>query len=328
MFNKKDGIQSMAKILITGGAGFIGSHLAKKLLDLNNDIVIFDNLDSFYSTELKNKNLESVAPSDRYVFIRGDIRDYTSVCAALDDVQVIIHEAAQPGIRASLENPMKTHETNISGTLNILRAAVKKNIKRVIIASSSSVYGDTNELPYREEDAPQPLSPYGVSKLASDHYAKVFNEVYGLSTVSLRYFSVYGPRIRPDLVLPIFTNALVHNKKVKIFGDGEQSRDFTYIEDIVEGTLRALTKNNIDGETFNIASGERTTINKLYNLLCELVDRKSAPIHETEKKGEVRHTHANINKARKHLGYKPRYNIQKGLKKFIDWYQNNNFYLC
>lgn len=328
MFNKKDGIQSMAKILITGGAGFIGSHLAKKLIDLNNEIVIFDNLDSFYSEKLKNKNLESIAPSDKYEFIRGDIRDYTAVCAVLDDIQVIIHEAAQPGIRASLENPMKTHEVNISGTLNILRAAVTKNIKRVIIASSSSVYGDTNELPYREEDSPQPLSPYGVSKLASDYYAKVFNEVYGLSTVSLRYFSVYGPRIRPDLVLPIFTNALVQNKKVRIFGDGEQSRDFTYIDDIVEGTYRAMTKNHIDGETFNIASGKRTTINKLYALLCELVDRKSNLIHEKEKKGEVRHTHANINKARKHLGYKPRYNIQQGLKKFIEWYQDNNFYLC
>jgi UDP-glucose 4-epimerase len=317
----------MAKILITGGAGFIGSHLAKKLIDLNNDIVIFDNLDPFYSTELKNKNLESIAPSDKYVFIRGDVRDYTALCAALDDVQVIIHEAAQPGIRTSLENPMKTHEVNITGTLNILRAAVTKNIKRVVIASSSSVYGNTNELPYREEDGPHPLSPYGVSKLASDHYAKVFNEVYGLSTVSLRYFSVYGPRIRPDLVLPIFANALVHNKKAKIFGDGEQSRDFTYIEDIVDGTLRAMTKHNIDGEIFNIGSGGRTSINKLYALLCELMDRKSNPIHEKEKKGEVRHTHADITKARKHLGYKPRYNIQQGLKKFLDWYQDNTFYL-
>ncbi len=327
MFNTEDGIQSMAKILITGGAGFIGSHLAKKLIDLNNEIIIFDNLDSFYSEELKNKNLESIAPSEKYVFIKGDIRDYTAVSTALDGVQIIIHEAAQPGIRASLENPMKTLEANISGTLNILRAAVTKNVKRVVIASSSSVYGNTNELPYTEEEAPQPISPYGVSKLAGDHYAKVFNEVYGLSTVSLRYFSVYGPRIRPDLVLPIFTNALVHDKKVKIFGDGEQSRDFTYIDDIVEGTLRAMTKHNIDGEIFNIASGERTTINTLYTQLGELVDRKSIPIHEKEKKGEVRHTHANINKARKHLGYKPRYNIQQGLKKFIDWYQNNNFYL-
>ncbi len=327
MFNMEDGIQSMAKILITGGAGFIGSHLARKLLDLNNDIIIFDNLDSFYSEELKRKNLESIAPSDKYVFIRGDIRDYTTVCTALDDVQVIIHEAAQPGIRASLEDPMKTHEVNISGTLNVLRAAVANNVKRVVIASSSSVYGDTNELPYTEEEHPQPLSPYGVSKLAGDHYAKVFNEVYGLSTVSLRYFSVYGPRIRPDLVLPIFTKALVHNKKVKIFGDGEQSRDFTYIDDIVDGTLRAMTKNNIDGEIFNIASGERITINKLYTLLGELVDRKITPIHEKEKKGEARHTHANINKARKHLGYKPRYNIKQGLKKFIEWYQDNTFYL-
>lgn len=317
----------MAKILITGGAGFIGSHLAKKLIDLNNEIVIFDNLDSFYPTELKTKNLESIAPSDKYVFIRGDIRDYTAICTALDDVQIIIHEAAQPGIRTSLENPMKTHEINITGTLNILRAAVTKNIKRVVIASSSSVYGNTNELPYREEDGAQPLSPYGVSKLASDHYAKVFNEVYGLSTVSLRYFSVYGPRIRPDLVLPIFTNALIHNKKVKIFGDGEQSRDFTYIEDIVDGTLRAMTKHHIDGEIFNIGSGERTNINKLYTLLCELMDRKINPIHEKEKKGEVRHTHANITKARKHLGYKPRYNIQQGLNKFWDWYQDNTFYL-
>ena len=323
----EDGIQSMAKILITGGAGFIGSHLARKLIDLNNEIIIFDNLDSFYSEELKRKNLEGIAPSDKYAFIRGDIRDYAAVCTALDDVGVIIHEAAQPGIRVSLENPMKTHEVNISGTLNILRAAVTKNVKRVVIASSSSVYGDTNELPYREEDYPQPLSPYGVSKLACDHYAKVFNEVYGLSTVSLRYFSVYGPRIRPDLALPIFTNALVNNKKVKIFGDGEQSRDFTYIDDIVDGTLRAMTKNNIDGEIFNIASGKRTTINNLYLLLGELLDKKSIPVHEKEKKGEVRHTHANINKARKHLGYKPRYNIQQGLKQFIDWYQDNTFYL-
>jgi UDP-glucose 4-epimerase len=317
----------MAKLLITGGAGFIGSHLAKKLLDLKNEVIIFDNLDSFYSKELKRKNLESISQSNDYEFILGDIRDYPALCAALEDVEIIIHEAAQPGIRASLENPMKTQEVNISGTLNVLRAAVTKNVNRVVIASSSSVYGDANDLPYKEDNYPQPLSPYGVSKLAGDHYAKVFNEVYGLSTVSLRYFSVYGPRIRPDLVLPIFTNALVNNKKVTIFGDGKQSRDFTYIDDIVQATFLAMTKKNIDGEIFNIASGERVTINKLYTLIGELVDKKSTPIHEKEKKGEVRHTHANINKARKHLGYKPRYNIQQGLKIFIEWYQNNTFYV-
>jgi UDP-glucose 4-epimerase len=316
----------MAKILVTGGAGFIGSHLARKLLNLNNDIIIFDNLDAFYPLEMKRKNLNSIASSDKYVFIKGDIRDYTALCSALDDTQVIIHEAAQPGIRASLENPMKTHEVNVSGTLNVLRAAVSKNVKRVIIASSSSVYGDTNSLPYEENNSPQPVSPYGASKLACDHYAKVFNDVYGLSTVSLRYFSVYGPRIRPDLVIPIFTNALINNEKAKIFGDGEQSRDFTYINDIVDATILAMKKNNIDGEIFNIASGERVTINQIYTILSELLDKKITSIHEKEKKGEVRHTHANINKAKKRLGYKPRYNVKKGLKNYIEWYLNNNFY--
>jgi UDP-glucose 4-epimerase len=317
----------MTKILITGGAGFIGSHLARHLLNQDYEVIIFDNFDNFYPLEMKKMNLASISSKDAYVLVKGDIRDYESFCSALEDVQVVIHEAAQPGIRISLENPMKTHEVNATGTLNVLRASQEKEVERVIFASSSSVYGDVNILPFIEECTLFPASPYGVSKLIGEQYARVFWEVYGLSTVSLRYFSVYGPRIRPDLVIPIFTNMLSKNEKPSIFGDGEQSRDFTYIDDIVDATIRSISQKGIDGEVFNIGTGETITINRIYQIIQDLLDKNIPPRYLKEKKGEVRHTHSDITKAKERLGYTPRYTIEKGLKKYLQWYHDNTFYV-
>lgn len=316
----------MAKILITGGAGFIGSHLAERLLEIGHEVIIFDNLDSFYSAKIKKKNLDIIGQKGDYEFIKGDIRDYGTIRKAMEDAKAVFHEAAQPGIRASMENPLKTNEVNIMGTLNVLYAAKEMGVEKVINISSSSVYGEIEYLPFDEKHPTNPISPYGVSKLAGEQYVRIFHEIYGLSTVTLRYFSVYGPRMRPDLATPIFTNALINNERATIFGDGEQSRDFTYINDIVNATERAMKTNNIDGEVFNIGSGKRVTINQIFEILEELLGKNIDPVYVEKKKGEVRHTHSNIGKAREILGYHPKFNIKKGLKNFVEWNLENDFY--
>ncbi|UCG69076.1 MAG: SDR family oxidoreductase [Thermoplasmata archaeon] len=318
----------MVKILITGGAGFIGSHLAERLAQLDHEIVILDNLDPYYDIGIKKKNLEIILKNKNCSFIKGDILDKEQLNKiVLGDVKFIFHEAAQPGVRASVENPLKPNDVNVKGTLNVLEAARKGDVKRVISASSSSVYGKVEYLPFDEKHPTTPLSPYGVSKLVAEHYCRVYNDLYDIPTVSLRYFTVYGPRMRPDLAIPLFTRALLSGESPTIFGNGEQTRDLTYIEDIVSANLKLLETEKADGEILNVGGGKRVTVNQLFEKLCQLVDVKIDPIYIEEIKGDAKHTLASIDKARELLGYEPTTVIETGLSKFVGWFRaNQNFY--
>lgn len=318
----------MPKILITGGAGFIGSHLAQKLAQLEYEVTILDNLDPYYDVEIKKKNIELVLRNKNCNFVNGDILDKDQLEDVVkDEVEFIYHEAAQPGVRASVDNPLKPNEVNVKGTLNVLDAARRADVKRVINASSSSVYGKVEYLPFDEKHPTQPLAPYGVSKLVAEHYCRVYNELYGIPTVSLRYFTVYGPRMRPDLAIPIFARALIKGESPMIFGNGEQTRDLTYIDDIVSANLMLLKTDGADGETLNIGGGKRITVIQLFDYLKRLLESEVEPIYGEEIKGDARHTLSNIEKAEKLIGYKPTTDIETGLEKFVNWFKaNENFY--
>jgi len=319
----------MAKILITGGAGFIGSHLAEKLAQLKHEITILDNLDPYYEPKIKKKNIEMVLKYNNCSFIEGDILDFNLLNNIVKkDVNFIFHEAAQPGVRASVKNPFKPNEVNVKGTLNVLEAARCNEVERVINASSSSVYGKVSYLPFDEKHPTQPLSPYGVSKLIAEHYCRLYNELYGLPTVTLRYFTVYGPRMRPDLAIPIFTKALVNGQAPMIFGNGEQTRDLTYIDDIVSANLKLLETKKADGQILNIGGGKRITVNQLFEHLRRLIGSDVEPIYGEEIKGDAKHTLSKIDKARHLIGYEPTIKIKFGLEKFLNWYKiNPDFYI-
>ncbi|UCF08774.1 MAG: SDR family oxidoreductase [Thermoplasmata archaeon] len=318
----------MAKILITGGAGFIGSHLADGLAQMNHDIIVLDNLDPYYDREIKNKNMDIVSAHPNCSFIHGDILDFALLENIVkNDIEFIFHEAAQPGVRTSVENPLKPNDVNVKGTLAVLEAARKGNVKRVVNASSSSVYGKVEYLPFDEGHPTQPLSPYGVSKLVAEHYCRVYHEIYGLPTLSLRYFTVYGPRMRPDLAIPIFTRALLSGKPPEIFGDGEQTRDLTFIDDIISANLKLLETDSADGTVLNIGAGHRFSVNQLYDNLQRLVGCDIEPVYVDEMIGDARHTLSSIEKAKKLIGYEPKTTLAEGLEKFIVWYRaNQDFY--
>lgn len=311
------------KILITGGAGFIGSHLAVKLAE-RYEVIALDNFDPYYDVKIKEESVKIIRNKGAE-FILGDVTDYDFVRKIIkeNDTEVIFHEAARPGVRYSIKDPFLPNKVNVVGTLNILKASLDSNVKKVINASSSSVYGKVEYLPFDENHPTQPISPYGVSKLAAENYCRVFYEVYGLKTISLRYFTVCGPRMRPDLAIPIFTKSLLNNEQPIVFGDGEQTRDFTYIDDVIEANLRLLNINEGYGEALNIGSGRRVTINYVIDVLRSLLNSKIEPKYIEPIKGDVRDTLANINKAKKIMGYEPKISLEEGLRKFVDWYKDN-----
>jgi len=315
------------KILITGGAGFIGSHLAEKLAE-KHVVIALDNFDPYYDVRKKKGNVKIIQSSGAE-FIFGDVTDYNFVRKIVkeNDIEVIFHEAARPGVRYSIKDPFLPNKVNVIGTLNILKASLDSNVKKVINASSSSVYGKVEYLPFDENHLTQPISPYGVSKLAAENYCRVFYEVYGLKTISLRYFTVYGPRMRPDLAIPIFTKSLLNNEQPIVFGDGEQTRDFTYIDDAIEANLRLLNINEGYGEALNVGSGRRVTINYVIGVLRSLLNSNIEPKYVEPIKGDARDTWANIDKAKKIIGYKPKMSLEERLRKFVEWYKNNpSFY--
>lgn len=311
----------MSKIVITGGAGFIGSHIAEALV-ADHEVTIVDNLDEYYSPLLKKKNLDAIQEKGEYTFINGDITDPALVQGVIDDtVDYVYHEAAQAGVRISVENPFKPNTINVDGTLNVLQAARDAGVKRVINASSSSVYGRVQYLPFDENHPTQPVSPYGVSKLAAEHYCRVFYEVYDLPTVSLRYFTVYGPRMRPDLAITIFTGKMLADEPIKVYGDGEQTRDFTYIDDIVRVNLDLLKTNAADGYAMNVGGGHRITVNDLIGHLREITGSASEVVYSDKQKGDVEHTLASVELAGELVGYRPDVSIEEGLKRFVNWFR-------
>ncbi|MBA7489557.1 UDP-N-acetylglucosamine 4-epimerase [subsurface metagenome] len=308
----------MATYLVTGGAGFIGSNLVEELIRRDEKVRVIDN---FFTG--KKENIEEFIP--KIELVQGDIRNLDGVKEAVDGVDFVLHEAALTSVVRSIERPLATTETNIDGTLNVLVAARDAKVKRVIYASSSSIYGNSPTLLKREDIIPSPLSPYAVSKLSGEYYCQVFYRIYGLETVILRYFNVFGPR--QNLVsqyaaaIPRFIKAMLNRKSPTIYGDGEQSRDFTFVENVVEANILACREEKITGEIFNIGGGRSTTINQLAELISRLLDKSIEPIYTDPQPGDVRHSLADITKARRLLSYQPRINLKEGLKRTLKWYR-------
>lgn len=308
-----------SKILVTGGAGFIGSHIVDRLLPAGFEVIVIDNLCTG-----KLENISSHQTRKDFHFIQGDIRNLDLINNTLRDVDAVFHEAALVGVSTSVENPILTNEVNVTGTLNLLKACLDSGVKRFIYTSSAAVYGDTETLPHRESLLPKPISPYGVSKLAAESYAKVFHEVYGLETVCLRCFNVYGPRQTYGPysgVITIFINQLLDNQSPIIQGDGEQTRDFVNIQDVVDASILALTRKSAVGEVFNIGRGVATSINQVASMLQEITGKTRLKlIHTNPRKGEIRHSYADITKARKVLRYDPKVDLEEGLTQLVKWY--------
>lgn len=304
--------------LVTGGAGFIGSHIAEHLGGAGHRVRVLDNL--FSGKEANVKSIEGDVE-----LIRGDIRDVRAVADAVRGVEVIFHEAALGSVPRSVADPMTTHEVNLTGTLNVLLAARDANVRRVVYASSSSVYGETRVLPKHEELAPQPLSPYALSKLAAEHYAGLFHRVYGLEAVSLRYFNIFGPRQDPEseyaAVVPRFVTALLKGERPVIYGDGLQSRDFTYVENVVNANLLAAEADGVAGKAFNVACGGRYSLLDLLSRLKKIIGCEIDPTHEPARTGDVRDSQASIEKAQKGLGYQVSVDFEEGLRRTVQWYR-------
>jgi len=311
-----------SSILVAGGAGFIGSHIVDRLIEQDIEVVV---LDSLYSGKMEN--LANHKGNKNYQFVRGDIRNHRTVKRVIKDVDAVFNEAAIVGIPRSTENPILANDVNVGGTLALLEACLESNVTRFVQASSASIYGDTETLPIEETFCPNPVSPYAVAELASENYARVFHSIYGLETVCLRYFNVYGPRQSPNVhsgVIPIFMSQLIDNKQPTIFGNGKQTRDFVYVEDVVEANMLAITKKKAAGETFNIATGVPSSLNDLArNLQNEMTKQHLKPIYKPSRKGDVRFSYASIEKARRVLGYEPRYDLRRGIAKLCKWFMES-----
>jgi len=307
-------------VLVTGGAGFIGSHLTERLLEMGAYVTVFDRFDRFYRG--KESNLVAASNSPGFRLIEGDILDRDKLDSAMKDVDVVFHEAGQAGVGFSIENPRATNDVNVDGTLNVLWSARKNGVKRLVNASSSSIFGKPDYLPMDESHPAHPTSPYGVSKLAAEQYARVFHKVYGMYVVSLRYFSVYGPRGRPDQVIHRFTDDLAHGRPPRINGDGSHTRDFTHVSDVVAATTSAAESEDIGGEVFNIGFGKRTSISELAEKLIALMGRSGRvrPLFVEESKGDFPDTEADNRKAQKLLDWKPKVSLDEGLKDYVERY--------
>ena len=307
------------RVLVTGAGGFIGSHVAERLLRDGYEVRVLDNFSSG-----RRSNLLSVV--DEIELVEGDIQSYERVHTAVRGCDLVVHEAALPSVPRSVQDPLTSNATNVIGTLNVLLAARDSGVQRVVCASSSSVYGANETLPKAESLPAEPISPYAVGKLASEGYCRSFWEVYGLDTVALRYFNVFGPRQDPlsqyAAVVPIFINALLDGEQPVIYGDGNQTRDFTYIDNVAEGTALALTAPpEVAGKVFNIAYGEGVTVNTLFELVCDLAGADVKPRLVEERPGEVRHSKADITRATLELGYRPSVSLAQGLSLTIDYYR-------
>jgi nucleoside-diphosphate-sugar epimerase len=312
-------------VLVTGGSGFIGSHLVEALLQRGADVRALDNLTTGHRANLAGILAQCESPGS-FTFIEGDITDRTTVQQAVKGVDYILHQAALPSVQRSVEDPVTSNLVNVEGTLNVLMAARDAGVKRVVYASSSSVYGDSPQLPKVEHMAPNPLSPYAVSKLAAEAYCRAFTRVYNLETVSLRYFNVFGPRQDPHslyaAVLPRFIEAFLGHKRPVIYGDGMQSRDFTYIENVVQANLLALEAVGVGGEAFNIACGESVNLRVVLQFLTEFSGQLVEPEYRAPRAGDVKHSLADISKAAQMLGYRPAVRCREGLQQTFEFFRH------
>jgi len=307
----------MSLYLVTGGAGFIGSHIVDKLVQLGEKVRVLDN----FVTGKKENLSKSI---NKIELINGDIRDRKKLQVALKSVDFVLHQAALRSVPRSVDDPISTNDVNITGTLLLLEQSRKCKVQRVVYAASSSAYGDSPELPKKETQLPAPVSPYAVSKLAGEYYCSMYNKLYGLETISLRYFNVFGPRQDPAseyaAVVPKFIELALKGKTLEIHSDGLQSRDFSYIDNVVSANLLAVKSKKGIGEVFNIACGEKWTILDIAETIGRIIDKKLKYHHTQTRKGDVRHTLADISKAKKMLGYKIITNFEEGMRKTVEYF--------
>ncbi len=311
------------KFLITGGAGFIGSNLCEALLKRGHFVRCLDDLSTG-----KEENIQPFLENPNFEFIKGDIRDLDTCMNACKNIDYVSHQAAWGSVPRSIAMPLVYEEINIKGTLNMLEAARQNNVKKFVYASSSSVYGDEPTLPKKEGREGNLLSPYALTKRTNEEYARLYTELYGLETIGFRYFNVFGRRQDPDgayaAVIPKFVSSLLYNIAPKINGDGTQSRDFTYIENVIEANLKGMqAPREAAGEAFNIAYGGQVNLNELYQKLSELLGKKIEPVYGPERAGDIKHSNADIDKARKFLKYAPEYSFERGIELTIAWYESN-----
>ena len=310
----------MEKFLVTGGAGFIGSNICRKLISQRCFVRVIDNL-----LTGKKSNLSGII--EKIEFIEADMGDEKIARSAMKDIDVVLHQGALPSVPRSVDDPAATHAHCLDATFTLLLAARDAGIKRFVYAASSSAYGDTPTLPKVETMPANPLSPYAAAKLAGEYYATVFYNVFGLETVSLRYFNVFGPHQDPTsqyaAAIPAFVTAVLKDKSPTVFGDGEQSRDFTYVDNVVEANLLAARAKHTAGEVLNIACGQAVTVNETISIINELLDKDIKPLYADTRPGDVKHSLADITLAEKTINYKPTIPFKKGLELAIDWYCKN-----
>jgi len=308
----------MSSYLVTGGAGFIGSNIVEELVKRNQQVKVLDNLSTG-----KRENISHLL--DKIEFIEGDIRNYELMNKITSGVDYVIHQAALPSVARSIKEPLLVNEVNIGGTLNVLFAAKENKVKRVVYASSSSVYGDTPVMPKKEDFHPCPLSPYAVTKLTGEYYCQIFYKVYGLQTVALRYFNVFGPHQDPAsdyaAVIPRFITAILAGKSPTIYGDGLQSRDFTYVDNVVTANLNSCTAINAAGKVMNIACGERIPLIHLLTEINSILGAQIIPVFSEARKGDVKHSLADIAQAYELIDYSPQMKFKAGLKKTVEWFK-------
>ena len=314
---------SNVTFLVTGGAGFIGSNLCEAILNMECNVKCLDNLSTG-----KQENVDLFINNPKYEFIKGDITDLETCMEACKGVDYVLNQAAWGSVPRSIEMPLYYEKVNISGTLNMLEASRKNNIKKFVYASSSSVYGDSANLPKVEGDEGNLLSPYALTKRVDEEYAKLYTRLYGLDTYGLRYFNVFGRRQTPDgayaAVIPKFIKQLINDERPIINGDGKQSRDFTYIDNVIEANLKAcLADSSAAGQAYNIAYGGREYLIDIYYQLCEALGKRIEPIYGPDRAGDIKHSNASIEKAKKYLNYSPDYSFEDGIKLAIDWYIEN-----
>lgn len=306
------------KALVTGAAGFIGSYLSEYLIKKGLRVVGIDSFVDYYARSIKESNIADMTKDEQFEFIEGSLLE-VDLSKLLDGVDVVFHQAAQAGVRASWGQSFKIYtDNNILATQVLLEACKESPVKKFVYASSSSIYGDTRDLPMRESSLPYPVSPYGVSKLAAEHLCCLYHRNFGIPTVSLRYFTVYGARQRPDMAFHRFFRWALEGNALEVYGDGQQSRDFTHVDDIAEANWLALEK-GLPGEVFNIGGGSCVTLNEVIQMIKAVVGQELEVHYKSVQKGDVRHTFADMSKARGKLGYQPKVSIQEGLEREYEW---------
>jgi len=310
----------MAGYVVTGGAGFIGSHIVEELVHRNEKVTVIDN----FSTGKR----QNVKPFEgKAEIVEADLAEAKNLVQILKGADYVIHQAAIPSVPKSIIDPVKSHHANVNGTLQLLVACREAGVKRVVYASSSSLYGDSPTLPKHEGMMPNPLSPYGAQKLFGEMYCQVFTKAYGLETVSLRYFNVFGPRqdatSQYSGVLALFIPAVLQRRRPTIYGDGEQSRDFTYVKNVVEANLLACKAPGVGGQVFNVACGDRITVNSMLKQINKITGNDISPIYADNRAGDIKHSQADINRAKERMGYQPRVSFEEGLRHTIEWYREN-----